>query len=133
MQYYGNLALRPEQKTKDPEKRRSSQPSPSPRRRSIPVGEKLLYLLTVFVFVAVASLIIYRYAGLYQLNRDIQTTQSDYEKLVDDSKELQRQIDQLKDPAVIREKALSYGLQPLNQTPITLSPSGSSSGTSQQP
>jgi hypothetical protein len=65
------------------------------------------------------------------MNREIQTTKTSYEQLADDSKELQREIDQLKDPSRIREMALSYGLQPLNEAPITLSPSGQSSDASQ--
>jgi len=133
MYYYGNLAVNPERKQAEPSPRRQTKPSPSPRRRSIPVGEKLLYLFTVFLFVAVASFILYRYAELYRLNKEIQTTKAEYETLEDDSKELQRQIDQLRDPSRIRELALQYGLQPLDQAPITLSPSGDSSATKRQP
>lgn len=122
MQYYGNLALREERKKTQPAARQREQQAPQPRRRTIPVGEKLLYMLTVLVLVAVSSLVIYRYASLYQLNREIQLTSNQYEDTVQQSKELQREVEKLKDPNHIQEMALKMGLQPLNGQPITLSP-----------
>ncbi|MHA0855842.1 hypothetical protein [Paenibacillus sp. CMAA1364] len=41
-------------------------------RTTIPVREKLLYLLTVIVCVAIASLVISRYAHIYDLNKQSQ-------------------------------------------------------------
>ncbi|MBN2983365.1 MULTISPECIES: cell division protein FtsL [Cohnella] len=123
-QYYGNLALRPERKPEEPARKKAPAPSrsPDPRRRSIPVGEKLLYLLSVFLFVAVSSVVIYRYAGLYQLNREIQTVTTQYEQRVEENKELQREIDKLKDPSRIKEIAGQNGLLQNDEQPITLSP-----------
>ncbi|MDG0793270.1 cell division protein FtsL [Cohnella ginsengisoli] len=95
------------------------------RRKSIPVGEKLLYLLTVFVCVAIAGLILYRNAGLYEMNRNIQKITSEYETSADQSKELQREVDKLRDPARIEKLAAEQGLvQPNGQKPITLSTKG---------
>jgi len=133
MQYYGNLALREERKKADPAPRRQPNQAPRKNRRSIPVGEKLLYLLTVMVLVAVACLVVYRYAALYQLNREIQTTSSQYDKAVEESKELQREIIGLRDPDVIQKKALALGLVPLDEQPITLSPSGGRTATASKP
>lgn len=128
MQYYGNLALREERKKAEPAQRSSNRQAPQPRRRTIPVGEKLLYLLTVMLLVGVSSLIVYRYAGLYQMNREIQLTSNQYEDTVQQSKELQREVEKLKDPSHIQEMALKLGLQPLNGQPITLSPQDNASG-----
>ncbi|CAM3728359.1 septum formation initiator family protein [Cohnella lubricantis] len=126
MQYYGNLALQEERKPSQPTPRQRGQQAPQLRRRSIPVGEKLLYMLTVMVLVAVSSLVIYRYASLYQLNREIQLTSIQYEETVQQSKELQREVEKLRDPNHIQEKALQLGLQPQGGQPITLSPSDGS-------
>lgn len=130
MQYYGNLAIREERKKAQPASRQSGQQAPQPRRRTIPVGEKLIYLLTVMLLVAVSSLIIYRYANLYQLNREIQLTNNQYEDAVQQTKELQREVEKLKDPSHIQAMAQQLGLQPLDGQPITLAPEdGSASGT----
>lgn len=134
MQYYGNLALREERKKADPAPRRQPNQSPRKHRRSIPVGEKLLYLLTVMVLVAVAGLVVYRYAALYQLNREIQTISSQHDKAVEESKELQREVIKLQDPGRIREYATEkLGLVPLDEQPITLSPSGGRTATASKP
>ena len=42
------------------------------RRSSIPTREKLLYLATVIICVALASLVIWRYAYIYDLNKQSQ-------------------------------------------------------------
>ncbi|MGG1311787.1 MULTISPECIES: cell division protein FtsL [Cohnella] len=133
--YYGNLALRPERKPEEPAKRRAPSPASArePRRRSIPVGEKLLYLFTVFLFVAVSSVVIYRYAGLYQLNREIQDVTARYEQQVEEAKELQREVEKLKDPGRIKEIARQNGLIQNDEQPITLSPAGSRTDAASKP
>lgn len=133
MQYYGNLALREERKQVQPAPKRNGQQAPRPRRRTIPVGEKLLYLLIVIVFVAVSSLVVYRYASLYQLNRQIQVTSNQYDQAVQQSKELQREIEKLKDPSRIQQMALQYGLVPLQEQPITLPSADGKTPAAEQP
>ncbi|WP_158629915.1 cell division protein FtsL [Cohnella sp. AR92] len=135
MQYYGNLALSPERKKQEQQanqRRPKTPPSNRPRRRTIPVGEKLLYLLTVVVFVAVAGLVVYRYAGLYELNREIQTTTSSYEEEAAQTKVLQQEINTLKDPNRIREMATALGMVPISQQE-TLSSSNGQTATALQP
>lgn len=128
MRYYGNLAVREErqpQQQKKQQQRSAPQQASQARRRGIPVGEKLLYLLTVFVCVAVAGLILYRNANLYEMNRTIQTVTSDYETAASQTKELQREADKLKDPARISKLAAEKGyVYDTSKTPITLSQSG---------
>lgn len=127
MRYYGNLAVREERQPEHKKQQRAAAPQTASqaRRKSIPVGEKLLYLLTVFVFVGVAGLILYRNAGLYEMNRDIQKITTEYETSADQSKELQREVDKLRDPARINDLATKLGfVQPSGQQPITLSAKG---------
>ncbi|WP_025691637.1 hypothetical protein [Paenibacillus zanthoxyli] len=43
------------------------------RRTVLPVQEKLLYLLTLALFVLVSSVLVWRYAHIYDLNKQAQT------------------------------------------------------------
>jgi cell division protein FtsL len=133
MAYYGNLALRPELV---PEERvqRVTQKSKVIRRRSIPLGEKLLYLLTIAVVVFVAGFIIFRYAQIYQINGQIQATNKTYEQTTDQMKEMQREVERLSDPKLIKDKALALGMVPVpggiivtskdDQTAVAMKPNG---------
>ncbi|MFD2333907.1 cell division protein FtsL [Cohnella sp. GCM10020058] len=127
MRYYGNLAVREERQPEQKKQQRTAAPQTASyvRRKSIPVGEKLLYLLTVFVCVTVAGLILYRNAGLYEMNRNIQKITSDYETSADQTKELQREVDKLRDPARISKLAAEKGYGYDNgKKPLTLSTDG---------
>ncbi|MEK0313063.1 cell division protein FtsL [Cohnella sp. 56] len=128
MRYYGNLAVREERQPEQQRKQQrpaAAQTAAYVRRKTIPVGEKLLYLLTVFVCVAVAGLILYRNANLYEMNRTIQKITSEYETSADQTKELQREVDKLKDPARISRLAAEKGYVYDNgKKPITLSKEG---------
>jgi cell division protein FtsL len=114
MAYYGNLALRPERKPQEsqrPEREREK----VIRRRTLPIGEKLLYLFTVVVCAVVAGLIIYRYAEIYQMNREIQEMNRQYEQTTGQTKELQREVERLSDPKrIIDEATNKLGLVPLD-------------------
>lgn len=118
MAYYGNLALRPErvpeERVKQPTQTQN-QRSQVARRRSIPIGEKLLYLLTIAVVVFVAGFIIYRYAQIYQINGAIQSKSKAYEQTTDQMNELQREVERLSDPNLIVKKAAEYGMVPVSK------------------
>jgi cell division protein FtsL len=108
MAYYGNLALRPERKpqeTPQPVRQREK----VIRRRQLPVGEKLLYMFTVVICAVVAGLIIYRYAEIYQMNRQIQDMNRTYEQTTGQMKELQREVERLSDPKRIIDEAKKLG------------------------
>ncbi|MCJ8011371.1 hypothetical protein MUG84_06375 [Paenibacillus sp. KQZ6P-2] len=98
------------------------------RRTSLPIKEKLLYLLTIVVCVMVASLIIWQNANIYGLNketqkiaRDIKTSKSEISRL-----ELQKQ--QLENG--IREKAIQLGYkEPTDQQVINVERSKISANT----
>lgn len=126
MAYYGNLALVPERKPqqmRQPEKQRGK----VVRRRQLPIGEKLLYIFTVAVCVAVAGLIIYHYAEIYQTNRQIQEINRQYEQTTGQMKELQREVERLSDPKrIIDEAKNKLGMVPLDPgSGITVGDSGS--------
>ena len=106
MKYYGNLALQPERAG---EKARQKGGVRKTRRRALPVGEKLLYMLTVVLLVAVAGVVIYRYAEIYQLNRTIQELKVEHDRMTTQVKELQREVERLKDPSRIAEEASRLG------------------------
>ncbi len=110
MAYYGNLALRPERVQEEKvQQSRTTHKSKVTRRRSIPIGEKLLYLFTIAVVVLVAGIIIFRYAQIYQINGQIQATNKTYEQTSEQMKELQREVERLSDPKLIVEKATALG------------------------
>ena len=106
MKYYGNLALQPERAGESAQQRGGVRKT---RRRALPVGEKLLYMLTVALLVAVAGVVIYRYAEIYQLNRTIQELKVEHDRMTTQVKELQREVERLKDPSRIAEEASRLG------------------------
>ncbi len=126
MQYYGNLALRPErvqEQPQSPARQQSQQVNKVVRRRSITIGEKLLYLITVAVVVLVAGLIIYRYAQIYQINGQIQDTTRQYTQTTEHMKELQREVEHLSDMKRIRDLAEGYGMVQVENRGITITSS----------
>jgi cell division protein FtsL len=111
MAYYGNLALRPErvqeEKKVQPASSRTTQKAKPPQQRAIPIGEKLLYLLTIGLVVFVAGFIIFRYAQIYQINGEIQATKKNYEQIIEQNKEQQREVERLNDPNRIKDMAIN--------------------------
>lgn len=104
MAYYGNLALQPQRKPEQtPNQTRDRERVL--RRRPLPIGEKLLYLFTLVVCAIVAGLIVYRYAEIYQMNREIQEINRQYEQRAEQLKELQREAERLSDPKRIIDEA----------------------------
>ncbi|BBI34681.1 cell division protein FtsL [Cohnella abietis] len=119
MAYYGNLALRPErveeQKVQPPIRNNNMGKNKVPSRRPIPLGEKLIYLVTIAVVVMVAGFIIYRYAQIYQINGQIQTKNKTYEQATVQTKELQREVEKLSDLDTIKKKATALGYVPVSE------------------
>jgi cell division protein FtsL len=106
---HGNLALQPkkreEQKTAVRENKRTVV-----KKRTVPVQEKLLYLFTIIVCVVVASVIIFRYAQIYQMNYEIKTLTTNYDKINVEMKELQKKVETLSDPSRIEKAAIANGM-----------------------
>lgn len=82
------------------------------RNRSLPVQEKLLYLFTVLVCVAVASLIIWRYAQIYEMNTKILKFETDIQKLQAENSVLKHKVEALSSPDRLRTEATKVGLVP---------------------
>ncbi|GGG10286.1 cell division initiation protein [Paenibacillus abyssi] len=106
---HGNLALqpkkRPDQSNVVKEKKRVVV-----RRKSLPVQEKLLYLFTIAVCVIVAGVIIFRYSQIYQMDMKIQDMSRQHDVMAVEIKELQKKVEQLSDPEIIKQKALQVGM-----------------------
>ncbi|MFC5532175.1 cell division protein FtsL [Cohnella yongneupensis] len=127
MQYYGNLALRPERVQEQPQapvRKQAQQPSKVVRRRTLPLAEKLLYLFTIAVVVLVAGFIIFRYAQIYQLNGQIQDTTKQYNQTTDQMNELQREVERLSDMKRIKDMAEGYGMVQVENRGITITSQG---------
>lgn len=121
MAYYGNLALRPERVQEEKVQQiPKTQTSKVTRRRSIPIGEKLLYMFTIAVIVFIAGFIIFRYAQIYQINSEIQTKNKTYQQTSEQMKELQREVERLSDPKLIVDKATAQGMRPIANNSITV-------------
>ncbi|MFC4305638.1 cell division protein FtsL [Cohnella boryungensis] len=124
MAYYGNLALRPEPKEEQQVKknvRNQTVTQKVARRRSIPIGEKLLYLLAIGVVVFVAGLIIFRYAQIYQINGQLQETTKAFNQATEQTKELQAEVERMKDPNRIKKIAQERGYVPIEGNSIVAS------------
>jgi cell division protein FtsL len=122
MAYYGNLALRPErvQEEKVQKTQTTHRSKVVTRRRSIPIGEKLLYLFTIAVVVFIAGFIVFRYAQIYQINGEIQAKNKTFEQTSQQMKELQREVERLSDPKLIKDKAIALGMRPIASNGITV-------------
>jgi cell division protein FtsL len=121
MAYYGNLALRPERVQEERvQPKQTTQKSKVTRRRSIPIGEKLLYMFTIAVVVIIAGFVIFRNAQIYQINGEIQAKNKTYQQTSEQMKELQREVERLSDPKLIVEKAIAQGMRPIANNGITV-------------
>lgn len=113
----GNLALQPKKKTTPPQTFRETK-KVVVKRKSLPVQEKLLYMFTILVCVLVASVILFRYAQIYEMNADVRDMTRKYEKMAVEMKELQIQVEKLKNPERITEQARKTGMIENDQEPI---------------
>lgn len=84
------------------------------RTSRLPVQEKLLYLFTVFVCVAVAGVIIWRYAQIYQMNTRIHEIELQIKHLEAENSSLKEKVAKLQEPNQLMKEAQSRGL---SQTP----------------
>ncbi|MFD0960312.1 cell division protein FtsL [Paenibacillus chungangensis] len=115
----GNLALKPKQKPQERHVYRESKRKVI-KRKSLPVGEKLLYLFTVIVCVAIASVIIFRYAQIYDMNLQIKRVSTEAQTLNTELADLQRQVEMLSDPERIRKMAEQQGMISMLEGGITI-------------
>lgn len=107
---HGNLALQPKKRPEEEQHSYRETKHVVVRRKSLPVQEKLLYLVTILVCVIVACVVIFRYAEVYQTNLQVQEMTTQYETVSLEIKEMQRKVEQLSSPELIREKAMAQGM-----------------------
>ncbi|OXM86054.1 cell division protein FtsL [Paenibacillus rigui] len=89
------------------------------RNKTLPVQEKLFYLFTVLVCVVVASLIIWRYAQIYEINTKILDMETKIQKLQAENSGLKRKVDALSAPDRLREEAIKMGMGPSDDKQIS--------------
>ncbi|MCF6093597.1 cell division protein FtsL [Microaerobacter geothermalis] len=116
MNYYshqGNLAVVQGKKRKSrAEKRRVT------IIRSVPVGEKLLYLMMVILFVIVSGMVLSRYSQIAELNYQIQETKKQISAVNEEIANLQLKVAALNSPERILEIAEKKGMTQSTQVKI---------------
>ncbi|MFD2672321.1 cell division protein FtsL [Marinicrinis sediminis] len=95
--YDGNLALEPQRKKQQTTRIRETKKVVK-RIYTIPMAEKLLYLFTVMICVAVAGSIIFKYAQIYDVNTRIQEMEKQIRVIESNNDTLQLQARALKEP-----------------------------------
>ncbi|MDF2670290.1 MAG: ftsL [Paenibacillus sp.] len=123
---HGNLALEPKDNRK-PQMRETKKIVY--RKRPIPVQEKLLYLFTVLICVVVASVIIWRYAQIYEMNTRIQMIEKEVKTLQVENNKLKLEISKAQDPKRLQDMANQYGLGPNENQVNQVNPSNQSAKT----
>ncbi|MCS7459258.1 cell division protein FtsL [Paenibacillus doosanensis] len=110
------------------------------RNKTLPVQEKLLYLFTVVVCVVVASLIIWRYAQIYEMNTKILKLETEIQKLQAENSILKHKMDGLSSPDRLRQEATKMGMVPAKDNqiskvarPNSASPSGATAANQSKP
>jgi cell division protein FtsL len=92
------------------------------RNKSLPVQEKLLYLFTVLVCVVVASVIIWRYAQIYEMNTRLLKLETNIQMLQAENSVLKHKVESLSTPDHWREEALKIGMGPAEDKQISKVP-----------
>ncbi|MCC2687139.1 MAG: cell division initiation protein, partial [Paenibacillaceae bacterium] len=89
---HGNLAI--EQKSTTI-KEKAREVRRVPQQRTLPIQEKLLYLFTVAVCVAVACVVVWRYAQIYEMSSQIHSIQQRIDKLEAENSALKQEVGKL--------------------------------------
>ncbi|MEW9698103.1 cell division protein FtsL [Paenibacillus sp. SI8] len=121
----GNLALDQKQnmKKQPPKVKIKETTKVVYRNKSIPVQEKMLYLFTVVLCVVVAGVIIWRYAAIYQMNKDILDLQKDIRIIQAENSALKQEVEKLQSPERLGAEAKRLGLKPQDENQISQTPS----------
>lgn len=115
----GNLAMKPERKRQEQVVIRETTKRVI-RKKSIPAKEKLLYIFTVFVFTVIASVLLFRYAEIYNMNLQIKNMNTEIKAMNVDLQQLERDVQTLSNPIRIREFAESQGMVKATDSGIVL-------------
>ncbi|MDN4594962.1 cell division protein FtsL [Polycladomyces subterraneus] len=130
-EYRGNVAMAVVE-----ERRRGTRQSKQPRTErahGLTTGEKLLYLLSVVVCVALASVILSKYAELTALNLSSQQMDRQIRELQETNQQLEIQQKQLSSDERIREYAEQKGMKRVKSYKMLPVPGQSSAAQQQKP
>ena len=113
---HGNLALN-DRREADADLERRRQPAKQKVRikKTLPTGEKLLYLFTLIGCFAVMGLMSYRYAAIYETNRQLVKIESEIRMLEEESVRLKNEAAKLNDPERLIREAIQLGLLPADE------------------
>ncbi|WP_164984852.1 cell division protein FtsL [Ammoniphilus sp. CFH 90114] len=110
--HYGNLAVQLNQERKQQRVSEPKQTSKVSVRYSIPLEEKLLYLLSVIVIVCISGFILSRYALISQYNYEIENTKQAMIQMQEQNSSLKLKVDELSK----RERILDIAQRELGMT-----------------
>ncbi|MFD0692754.1 cell division protein FtsL [Paenibacillus sp. GCM10027628] len=92
------------------------------RNKSLPVQEKMLYLFTVVLCVIVAGVIIWRYAAIYQMNKEILDIQNKIRVIQAENSALKQEVEKLQSPERLGQEAKRLGLKPQDEKQVSQTP-----------
>ncbi|MFB5266204.1 hypothetical protein ACE41H_05310 [Paenibacillus enshidis] len=121
----GSLAVKEKVQQQVPQRRYRETTKVVTRRKELPIREKLLYLATVLVLVAVMVMLAGRYAQIYQLGASIHSKEIAISELKTSNAELKVQKERLENQIVTAAKEQGY-IEPTKE-PIRVY-TGTSSG-----
>lgn len=127
----GNLALKPKPRQEQPKKQPQYRETKRTviKKKTLPVREKLLYLFTLILCVLIASVIIFRYAQIYDLSMHTKQLNSQYQTLIVEMEDMKKQVEILNDPERIREIAETQGMSINIENGISVKKSGSTASS----
>ncbi|MDN4620539.1 hypothetical protein QCD85_20650 [Paenibacillus sp. PsM32] len=115
----GNLAVK-EQSAEKAARRYRETTKVVLRRSALPTKEKLLYLMTIIFCATVASVIVFQYAHIYEVNKNIQSMDSETASIKKQTTQNEIRKYSLQDQIVERATALGY-IEPTDTAPIQVS------------
>jgi len=122
---HGNLALNDRRETDaDAERRRQPAKQKVLLKKTLPTGEKLLYLFTLIVCFAVMGLMSYRYAAIYETNSQLVKMESEIKALEEEGQRLKNEAAKLNDPERLLREAIQLGLLPPDEAVKLMQSSG---------
>jgi cell division protein FtsL len=108
---HGNLAVEERQRTGQKSKIKETRKVVY-RQRTIPMGEKLLYLGGIGIISVMSGFIIWQHALIYKVNTDIMKTQQTIQAAEMESSILKKKIAGLKNQDALRKSTAASGLIP---------------------
>ncbi|PZT53948.1 hypothetical protein [Paenibacillus silvae] len=104
----GNLAVKPKAQERVTQQRYKETTKVVTRRTGLPAREKFLYLLTLIAVIVVGGLLMSRYAHIYDLNKQAQSTIADVKEDQKAIADLQVEKERLNNQVIENAKALGY-------------------------